>query len=663
MVQIPIVNLIFFMSVPDSSNNLSYNISKVGLEKRIELLEMSQAVNLLGSWEWDLKTNKLLWTDAMFQLRAVPVSADNTVTLEENYKFVHTEDEEMVKEKFESLKQLQDVEFEYRIVTLNGETKTVLAWATMLRDENGEPQFIRGTSQDISKLRHTEKQLRELNQAFEFAEEICNMGNWQYWLNTNKYVFSNNLYRLFGCAPGEFEATIENYLYYVHPDDKKKASDDMQAAIRNTGSFQSEYRIIKKDGSLKHVQNIGKLVTYPGGEPVMLGTTQDITDEVQILTQLEEKISFAEMLIENSVDLIAAYDLNLRCIAWNRTCEERYHMKKEDVIGKHVLEIYPQLKGFQCINDLERATKGEFRYQTDQTLTTLEGSFEYYVIPLKKARGEVFGALTITHDLSEFKKSAEKLNQLNQTLEQKNQELERSNDELASFSYVASHDLQEPLRKIQTFSKLIMEKDYAAISVQGKDYLKRMESAAQRMQVLIDDLLIFSRTTTYPKNFAPADLTAILEQVKRELKDSIEEKNAMVQASPLPVARVIAFQFRQLLENLIINSIKYSKPDIAPRILISSELVNGNDVKLPGMALEKNYHKIIVADNGIGFEQQYSQRIFELFQRLHGKHEYPGTGLGLAICKKIVQNHNGFITGYGEIGVGSTFTIYIPVEL
>lgn len=650
------------MNISDNSNNATDNTNRDDLEKRIELLEMSQAVNLLGSWEWDLKTNKLLWTDAMFQLRAVPVSADNTVTIEENYKFVHTEDKEIVKEKFESLKQQQDVEFEYRIVTPNGEIKIVMAWASMFRDENGDPQFIRGTSQDITKLRHTEKQLRDLNHAFEFAEEIANMGNWQYWLNTNKYVFSNNFYRLFGCVPGEFEATFENYLHYVHPDDKKKVSDDMQMAIRHTQSYSSDYRIIKKDGDLRHVQNIGKLVTYPGGEPVMLGTTQDITEEIQMLTQLEEKISFAEMLIENSVDLIAAYDLNMRCIAWNRTCEERFNMRKEDVIGKHVLEIYPQLKGYQCINDLERATKGEFRYQTDQTLTTLEGSFEYYIIPLRKGRGEVFGALSITHDLSEFKKSAEKLKQLNQSLEQKNQELERSNDELVSFSYVASHDLQEPLRKIQTFSKLIMDKDYESISDQGKDYLKRMESASQRMQVLIDDLLTLSRTTTYPKKFAPADLGVILEQVKRELKDSIEEKNAVIESSPLPVALVIAFQFRQLLENLIINSIKYSKPDEAPRIIISSELVSGDNVKIPGIALDKNYHKISLADNGIGFDQQYSQRIFELFQRLHGKQDYPGTGLGLAICKKIVQNHNGFITGYGEIGVGSIFTVYIPVE-
>jgi light-regulated signal transduction histidine kinase (bacteriophytochrome) len=244
----------------------------------------------------------------------------------------------------------------------------------------------------------------------------------------------------------------------------------------------------------------------------------------------------------------------------------------------------------------------------------------------------------------------------------KNKELERSNDEMASFSYAASHDLQEPLRKIHTFSRLILDKEVNTLSEKGKDYFLRMEAAALRMQILIDDLLTFSRTNTLPKEFKPSDLNKILEDVKKEIKESIEEKNAVIESSQLPVAFVISFQFKQLLENLLLNSLKYSKPGIPPHIKIMHEKVKGNGLKADGIIPDNDYFKISVVDNGIGFEPEYSEKIFELFQRLHSKHEYPGTGLGLAICKKIVKNHNGIITAESELGEGASFHVYIPAK-
>lgn len=533
----------------------------------------------------------------------------------------------------------------------------------MFRDENGEPQFIRGTSQDITRLRQSEKRLTELNHAFEQAEEMANMGNWKWMSKTETFIFSNNLYKMLGCIPGEFAPSLANFLKFIHPNDKEKALHEQDAVLKQNKSMSSEYRIIRKDGQERFIKSISKTFTNAEEGNIILGTVQDATEEIQLRRLLEEKMSFAEMLIDNSVDLIVAYDADQCVIAWNKTCEERYNLKKQDVMGKHVLVIFPELEGSLCLDDLRRALQGEFRYQPELHLELLNGYFEYYFIPLQNANGKVFGALSISHDLTEFKHTADRLYQLNHSLEQKNQELERSNDELASFSYAASHDLQEPLRKIQTFSNLIIEKNEAVLSERGKDYLKRIESASQRMQLLIDDLLTFSRTTTYPKNFALADLNVILEEVKRELKDSIEEKNVIIESATLPVARVVAFQFRQLLENLIFNSIKYSKPAVSPFIRITSEMVPGSGIYSTGAVAERPYYKLSIIDNGIGFEQKYAHRIFELFQRLHGKNDYPGTGLGLAICKKIVQNHYGFIEAYGELELGANFTIYFPVDL
>jgi signal transduction histidine kinase len=190
-----------------------------------------------------------------------------------------------------------------------------------------------------------------------------------------------------------------------------------------------------------------------------------------------------------------------------------------------------------------------------------------------------------------------------------------------------------------------------------------MIKSALHMQKLIDDLLSFSRTSSTEKVYETTDLNESLEEVKASLKHILDEKNVEIISSNLPVAKVIPFQFIQLLENIISNSIKYSKQDIQPKIEISSEVVKGEKSNISDVPLEKQYYKISIKDNGIGFEQHFSNKIFELFQRLHAKNEYSGTGIGLAICKKIMENHDGYITAESTPGEGSTFHIFLPVEI
>ena len=262
----------------------------------------------------------------------------------------------------------------------------------------------------------------------------------------------------------------------------------------------------------------------------------------------------------------------------------------------------------------------------------------------------------IITDLTEKKKLENQVNL-------KNVELERQNEELASFTYIASHDLQEPLRKIRTFSSRILLKENDRFSEEGKDYFNRIIRAASRMQNLIDDLLDYSRTNKSDLAFEVLDLNEIVDKVKQDLYDDIREKNAQVLSETLPVLTAIPGQIHQLLLNLVSNAIKYSKPDVSPLIRLSAARVAAaafsNERILPE---KKTYWKISITDNGIGFDQRYQHKIFELFQRLHAKTEYQGTGIGLAICKKIVQNHGGIITATGQPGIGSTFNLFIPVH-
>ena len=248
------------------------------------------------------------------------------------------------------------------------------------------------------------------------------------------------------------------------------------------------------------------------------------------------------------------------------------------------------------------------------------------------------------------------------SLEQQNIELEASNKELVAFNYVASHDLQEPLRKIQTFVSRLSEKEYDNLSDGGKEFMQRINNSVDRMRILIDDLLQYSRTTKTEKIFEITDLNDLLENAKSDLWQFIEEKNAVINNDKLPKMTVIPFQIQQLFVNLISNSLKYSKADSVPTIRISSKKVIAADEELIPKNTKEKFYKITFTDKGIGFEQEYAEKIFVLFNRLHNKNEYVGTGIGLAICKKIVENHKGFISSKGKPNIGAAFTIYLPED-
>ena len=246
----------------------------------------------------------------------------------------------------------------------------------------------------------------------------------------------------------------------------------------------------------------------------------------------------------------------------------------------------------------------------------------------------------------------------NEEKEKRAAELIIANKELLAFTYISSHDLQEPLRKIQTFVTIIIENE--TLSVEGKYNFQRMQIAAGRMQQLIDDLLAFSRISTTELKFEKTDLNLIIDEVKTELRDSIQEKHATIEATGLCSVNIISFQFRQLLYNLISNALKFSNPKIPSHILIQSRITKASVLNLKKLSPGRNYCHITIKDNGIGFEPKFSERIFGVFQKLHGKEVYAGTGIGLAIVKKIVENHNGIITATSQLNKGATFDIFIP---
>lgn len=255
-----------------------------------------------------------------------------------------------------------------------------------------------------------------------------------------------------------------------------------------------------------------------------------------------------------------------------------------------------------------------------------------------------------------------KLEERAEEIEKKNCELERMNTELQSFVYVASHDLQEPLRKIHTYTDIILGREKALLSDVTKDYVTRIQTSVTRGQLLINDLLMYSRTNNVEQIFQVADLHEMLKSVEDDFNELLNKKNGKITVTHLPKLRVIPFQIRQVFQNLISNALKYSSPDRALIIDITCETLSGAEIKESGLSALETYCHIAITDNGIGFESQYKEKIFEMFQRLHGRSEYSGTGIGLALVKKILDNHKGAITASSVVGKGSTFNIYLPTE-
>ena len=387
---------------------------------------------------------------------------------------------------------------------------------------------------DVKRLKLINDDLIFSKARIDQAEIIGQYSSWIWNLDTDKMVFSDNQYRLFGCEPQSFEASNNVILNFIHPDDKVSIENVIQDIIDEKDFNSVDFRIIRQDtGETRYIKSIGKLIIDSYGKKNIIGSNFDITQE---------------------------YFANLK-------------------------------------------------------------------------------------------------------LEDRNLDLERSNKELASFNHVASHDLQEPLRKIQTFISRFSDEDKNLISENGKNYISKIEDSANRMRILIDDLLLFSRTNKSEKVFEKADLNFILENSKQELSQVITDKNAIITSDKLPFTNVIEFQMQQLFTNLIGNSLKYSNKNVPLKIEIICEIIIAENYPILNLSTKDKFYKISFTDNGMGFEQEQAEKIFVLFNRLHPANDFPGTGIGLTICKKIAENHKGFLFAEGYVNKGAIFNLFLPINL
>jgi PAS domain S-box-containing protein len=357
------------------------------------------------------------------------------------------------------------------------------------------------------------------------------------------------------------------------------------------------------------------------------------------------------LLVENFAEGALNLSKEAQIVYTNNYFPELLHLSYEKVIGNSFLQyVHPESK--ETFNELFNSSLTEI---TKGEINLLIGN---KTIPVYISLTSLFPTIqtvgVIITDFTEKKKQED-------LLKIKNAELNKLNSELQAFAHVTSHDLQTPLRKIQTYLSRITENEITKLSEDGKSYLNTAITVANRMQLLIQDLLSYSRTSTTARKFELTDLNQIIIEVKDELNEELNDKKANLEAAKLDKVHIIPFQFRQLMLNLIGNALKFSNPRQAPHIIIKSEVAIGKAFNKVKLSPQKKYCHISVSDNGIGFEPIYHEKIFEIFCRLHGEGLYKGTGIGLAIVKKIVDNHDGVITANSELNKGTTFDMYFPV--
>jgi PAS domain S-box-containing protein len=517
--------------------------------------------------------------------------------------------------------------------------------------------------------------IKESRERLRLAIELANIGTWDYDPITDVLSCSERTVSIFGFAPNEV-IKLSSVVDIIKGDDRDRVLEVIGMAMTagSDGNYEMEYDILNRNRQEERTLRVfGKALFNDQGIAYrLIGTVMDITDERKFKEELEQKVAertsqleeknrelrrqndFAETILDSSVDVMSVFDHNLCYVSLNKASYELYKIKAEDIIGKNVLEVFPQVIDSGMYEDLKKALLGETVHKPTYKSKVLNRDFENFYIPLKNQQQEVYGVLAIGHDVSRIVDASRKL-------EEKNAALLKSNNDLEQFAHVASHDLQEPLRKIQTFSELLAKN--LNREAEAKKYLDKIQFSAARMQTLIRDVLNYSRLSKTEERKTDTDLTQVLENIKVDFELLIEQKKATITHSELPVIKAIPLQILQLFSNLISNSLKFSRTVPAPVIQVSGRKLETEEVQLyPQLDADLPHILLEFRDNGIGFEPQYTQQIFTIFQRLHDKQSYSGTGIGLALCKKIVENHRGIITANSESDKGAVFTIILPVS-
>jgi two-component system CheB/CheR fusion protein len=525
------------------------------------------------------------------------------------------------------------------------------------------------------KVRERTRELSGSEERFRLVANATHDAIWDWDLVNNKVWWSESFYSRFGFNRSNASEESGFRFSQIHPDDRQAVEKSVHEAI-NSGaeSWSAKYRFKKMDGSYAQIFDQGTFLLDANGTPYrMIGAMMDITE----VEATAEKLRVKNQELQALIDEFSFVTDFMPQMVWS-TRPDGYHDFYNkgwfDYTGLTLEES--RNKGWSIVlhpDDADRTWKvwkhslqtGAI-YETEYRMRRYDGEYRWFLaraLPLLDEKGNIvkwFGTCTDVHDQKMASDILEqKVKERTEELQRANLELEASNNELLQFASVASHDLKEPLRKIHMFSNLIRDR-FLEKNSGANDYMDRIINASARMTRLINDLLTFTRlsVSSIPER---VDLNKVVEEVLSDLELMIHEKEATIEVANMPMAEVVTGQIRQVFQNIISNALKFSKKDVRPVVKVHSELVDSCDFKAKPDP-NGGFCRISISDNGIGFDNNYSEKIFTIFQRLHPREKFEGTGIGLAITRKIIEKHNGLITATSKEQEGATFIIILPLK-
>lgn len=570
-------------------------------------------------------------------------------------KIIYPADQKKLFDNSIILKNLKDGEIlksELRMYHKDGRLLNIaLSESVFKRNELGEVESVIGLANDNT---HEQKMLEALQKReamLSETEKLAHIGSWEWDVTENKVTWSDEIFRMHGYSPRAFDVTYEKFMEHVHEEDKIHAQEMVMRTLKTGSDLNYEYKIIDAHGKVKHLMGRGVVVKNEIGEIIKIsGSSMDITFEKIAREELERSEILYRALARNMPQSeVLLYDKNLKVILADGNISNDLIKNKNKLVGIDMKDIIRQYEFSAFENNL--LTPEIIHLEKQQN----DRYYNVQILPVTKGGNELVAGMLLIQDVTDLKLSEFEL-------ENKIEALNKSNAELEQFAYVASHDLQEPLRKITSFGDRLQSKYKNLIPEDGKVYIERMFDASIRMQTLINDLLSFSRVAKVSETFEKIDLNQLFKTIMSDMEISLKQSEAKIKVGELPVVEGLNIQLQRLFQNLISNAIKFKKDNVKPVVTIKSAIVTAKDEGLKTNSPHKKFAKIIVEDNGIGFEEEFANKIFIIFQRLHGRSEFEGTGIGLSICKKIVENHNGKIYAKGNLGSGAIFTILLPLN-
>ncbi|MFY0256056.1 PAS domain-containing protein [Chitinophaga sp. 30R24] len=650
---------------------VAYDVTHFTLQRLVigdaeERSRLAMEVTELGSYDVNLLTNYMITSPRMNVIFGLGANA----THDDYINAVYWEDLPVRDAAYNDALKTGSLFYEIRIIHPDKSIHWVRVRGRVYFEDR-QPVRLLGAVLDITDQKKSVNALEESNKRFKLLADAMPQ---LVWIADplGKVVYYNSRIQEYKLSAAHKACGGYQWESIVHPEDLEATTGLWEDAVAGLANYSKEHRMLMKDGEYRwHLSRAIPERNINGDIMQWYGTATEIDAIKQAQEAITESEALFRQLTEEAPMFVWISDTEARLQYANRELLKYIDMEIQQLLLSNIWEkvAFPDdIPAVYTMYEQQRKDPSPFTVEC-RIREGKTGKYNWFLFKgVPKIEKQVFQGFIVTAvNIQGFRDAEQTMVEFSQQLERQvearthelataNNQLRQTNQELEQFAYIASHDLQEPLRKVRTFAGMIQHTDPVS-----QKLIEKIEISAARMSSLIQDLLHFSRLSVVKDGFECIELEKILENVCTDFELLIAEKNAVITRSPLPALEMIPFQANQLLANLIGNSLKFSQDGVPPQISITAEEVAPWEIPAhPGLTVGKRYCIITFRDNGIGFKQEHAEKIFKIFQRLHSKDDYSGTGIGLALCKKIVLNHHGCIFALAAPGEGAAFKVILP---